>query len=113
MPDLPFNAAPVPATPIGDLKDWQLHIQCGRRWRHVVLHLDSLAEGHGHRMRVAEVVRRLRRISRRRAMPRNPEAGDPGAGGYGKTAQKLPEIVVVPSELPLGRVRSNAMRIAP
>jgi hypothetical protein len=60
MPDQPFNADPVPATPIGDMTAWQLHIQCGRCRRHIVLPLSHLVARHGKRTRIGAVIRRLR-----------------------------------------------------
>jgi hypothetical protein len=60
VPELAFNADPVPGTPIGDLLDWQLHIRCARCRQHTVLRLDYLAEQHGGRMRVMNVILRLR-----------------------------------------------------
>lgn len=98
MPELPLNADPVPATPIGNMREWQLHIQCGRCWRHVVLPLSSLAERLGERMRVAEVIRRLRCDGFR---GRERCRGTPKRvilvrfATYGKTIRKLREITVV------------------
>jgi hypothetical protein len=60
MPELPYNADPVPATPIGDMKAWQLHIQRARCRQRVVLRLDYLAEQHGPKLCVMDVIRRLR-----------------------------------------------------
>lgn len=98
MPELPFNADPVPATPIGDMKEWQLNIQCGRCWRHVVLPLGSLAERLGERTRVAEIARRLRCDGFR---GRERCRGTPKrvilvrVATYGKTTRKLREIVIM------------------
>jgi hypothetical protein len=47
MPELPYTADPVPATPISDMKDWQLHIRCARCGRHTVLPLAYVARRHG------------------------------------------------------------------
>ena len=59
MPELPYTADPVPATPIGDMQNWQLQIQCAWCGRHSVLPLDCVARRHGPRRRVIEVVLRL------------------------------------------------------
>ena len=98
MPEPPFNADPVPATPIGDMKEWQLHIECGRCWRHVVLPLGSLAERFGGRMHVAEVVRRLRCTGFRgpgRCHGTPKRVTLVKVASRGKTAQVLREITVV------------------
>ena len=60
MPELPFSADPVPATPIGDLPGWQLHVWCGRCWHRTEIPLGELAPDYGRQTRVADVVRRLR-----------------------------------------------------
>ena len=98
MPELPVTADPVPATPIGDLHEWQLHIQCGRCWRHVVLPLGSLAESLGGQTRVAEVIRRLhcsgfRGRERCRGAPKRVALVK--VAPYGKSMQKVREIMVV------------------
>ena len=98
MPELPFNADPVPATPIGDMKQWQLHIQCGRCWRHIVQPFSSLSERLGERTRIAEVVRRLRcdgfRGSERcRGTPKQVTLVK--VSTHGKTTRTLREIIVV------------------
>jgi hypothetical protein len=98
MPELPVNADPVPATPIGEMKQWQLHIQCGRCRRHIVLPLSSLAECCGEHTRIGAVIRRLRCSGMR---------GEARCGGmpkrvmlvkamtYGKTARKLRALSVL------------------
>jgi hypothetical protein len=98
MPELPFNADPVPATPIGDMKRWQLHIQCGQCRRHSVLPLSSLAECCGERTRVGEVIRRLRcdgvrGVKRCRGTPKRVILVK--VVPYGKTIRKLREFHVV------------------
>lgn len=98
MPERPYTADPVLATPIGDLREWQLHIQCGRCWRHVVLSLGDLAARLGGQTRITDIIRRLRC-----AGFRGPERcrGAPKrvilvrVATYGKTTQRLREIVVV------------------
>ncbi len=60
MPEPSFNTDPIPAAPIGEMKGWQLHIECGQCWRHVVLPLGSVVECLGDRTRIAKVIRRLR-----------------------------------------------------
>ena len=59
MPELPYTADPVPATPIGDMQSWQLRIQCARCGRQSVLPLDYVARRHGPRRRVIDVILRL------------------------------------------------------
>jgi hypothetical protein len=59
MPELPYTADPVPATPIGDMKDWQLQVRCARCGRHTVLALDYVARRHGLRRPVIDVTRHL------------------------------------------------------
>ncbi|HEY1410535.1 MAG TPA: hypothetical protein VGF36_00260 [Rhodopila sp.] len=98
MPELPVDADPGPATPIGDMRQWQLHIQCGLCRRHVVLQLSSVAEHSGGRMRIAEVVRRLhctgyRGQERCRGTPKRVLLVK--VSTYGKTTRKLREIVVL------------------
>src|SRR5262245_19428448 len=98
MPEPPFNADPVPATPIGDMKEWQLHIECGRCWRHEVLPLSSLAERLDGRMHIAEVVRRLRCTGflgpgRCRGTPKRVALVK--VASRGKTGRVLREITVV------------------
>lgn len=98
MPEPPFNADPVPATPVGDMKEWQLRIECGRCWRHVVLPLSSVAETLGGRVRIAKVVRRLRCAGFRgrercRGTPKRVILVKVAA--YGKTTRTLREITVV------------------
>jgi hypothetical protein len=60
MPELAYGAMPVPATPIGALSQWQLDIRCSRCRRHVPLRILDLIEPYGQKIRIAEVVRRLR-----------------------------------------------------
>ena len=98
MPGPPFNADPIPATPIGEMREWQLHIECGRCWRHVVLPLSSVAECLGGRTRIAEVIRRLRCAGFRgrercRGTPKRVVLVK--VATYGKTTRKLREITVV------------------
>lgn len=60
MPELAYGSAPVPATPIGDLRRWQLDIRCSHCRRHVPLPIADLIGPYDHRMKIAEVIRRLR-----------------------------------------------------
>jgi hypothetical protein len=59
MPELPYTADPVPATPIGDMQNWQLQTQCAPCGRRSVLPLDCVARRHGPRTRVIDVILRL------------------------------------------------------
>jgi len=98
MPELPVNADPVPATPIEAMYEWQLHIQCGRCWRHVVLPLSSLVECLGGQTRVAEVIRRLRCSGfrgRQRCRGAPKRVTLVKVAPYGKSMQKVREIIVV------------------
>ena len=98
MPELPFNADPVPATPIGELANWQLHIQCGRCRNRVVLPFDYLAEEYGRRTPVLDVIRRLRCGGFRGS---GKCRGRPGlvilvkVATHGKTTRKLRQITVL------------------
>jgi hypothetical protein len=60
MPELAYGSLPVPATPIGEMRRWQFDVKCGRCRRHVPLPIQDLIEPYGHKIRIAEVVRRLR-----------------------------------------------------
>jgi hypothetical protein len=98
VPELPFNADPVPATPIGDMTAWQLHIQCGRCRRHIVLPLSHLAACQGERTRIGAVIRRLRcdgirEEGRCRGRPRRVILVK--VETYGKTTRRLRELHVV------------------
>ncbi len=98
MPEQPFNADPTPATPIRGMGEWQLHIQCGRCWRHVVLPLSSVAERFGGRLRAGEVIRHLRCAGFRghercRGTPKRVTLVK--VATYGKSTRKLREIVVL------------------
>jgi hypothetical protein len=89
VPEPPFNADPIPATPIGEMKVWQLHIECGRCW---------LAECLGGRTRIAEVVRRsrcagFRGRERCRGTPKRVILVK--VATYGKTTRRVREITVV------------------
>ena len=97
MPELPYGAAPVPATPIGDLKRWRLEIRCGKCRRAVTLPLEFLAGKYGGHVKIAAVIRRLRCA--------RPGDGDRCGGNpsqvlckfnvYGKSLRREQEIVVV------------------
>jgi hypothetical protein len=103
MPEQHFDADPVPGTPIGDMKAWQLHIQCARCRQPVVLRFDYLAEQHGRQISVIEVIRRLR-CTRFRGSDRC--RGRPKlvtlvkVSTYGKTTRKLREIIVLGASNP-------------
>ena len=60
MPELAYGSLPVPATPIGEMRRWQLDVKCSRCRNHVPLPIQDLIEPYGHKIRIAEVVRRLR-----------------------------------------------------
>jgi hypothetical protein len=60
VPELPYGAAPVPATPIGELKRWRLDIRCGKCREKKALPLEFVADRYGPMVRVADVIRRLR-----------------------------------------------------
>jgi hypothetical protein len=60
MPELPYGALPVPATPIGVLRRWQLDIRCSRCRRHVVIRVEDLVRQYDHRTRIGSVLRSLR-----------------------------------------------------
>ena len=104
MPEQPHNAEPTPATPIGGMQDWQLHIQCALCRRHVVLPLDSIAERFSPRLRIIEVVRRLRCVGFRGgrrcgAAPKRVTLVK--VATYGKSMRKVREIAVLePSRAP-------------
>jgi hypothetical protein len=103
MPELPYAADPVPATPIGDMKDWQLHIRCARCGRHTVLPLDYVARRHGPRRRVIDVILRLRCNSFRgqercRGRPRRVKLVK--VATYGKSVRTMREITVLDASNP-------------
>jgi hypothetical protein len=60
MPELAYGSLPVPATPIGEMGQWQLDVKCSFCRRHVPLPIQDLIEPYGYKIRIAEVVRRLR-----------------------------------------------------
>jgi hypothetical protein len=60
MPELPYGALPVPATPIGDMRNWHLEIRCGRCRRHIALQVGHLADQYGQKTRIGRVIDRLR-----------------------------------------------------
>ena len=103
MPEQRLDADPVPGTPIGDLKNWQLHIQCARCRQPVVLRLIDLAEQHGQQISVIDVIRRLR-CTRFRGSDRC--RGRPKmvtlvrVSTYGKSTRKLREIRVLDASNP-------------
>ena len=98
MPELPYGAAPVPATPIGDLMRWQLHVRCGRCRRDVVLMIAELTETYGEHIHTAEVVRKLRCDGTRghaRCGGRPSWVSLVQISAYGKSTRKVREMVVV------------------
>jgi hypothetical protein len=98
MPELPVGSMPVPATPIGELRRWQLDIRCGRCRRRTVISMEVLIQRHGHQTRIASLIRRLRCSGFR---------GEQRCGGkparvvladvhiYGKSVRKVREVTVV------------------
>jgi hypothetical protein len=98
VPELPPTALPVPATPIGELRRWQLDIRCSRCRRHVVIRVEDLIQRHDRRTRIGGLVRRLRCDGLK---------GDGRCGGqpsrvvlaevhvYGKSQRKVREVTVV------------------
>jgi hypothetical protein len=60
MPELPYGALPVPATPIGDMRNWHLEIRCGPCRRHIALQVGDLADQYGQKTRIVRVIDRLR-----------------------------------------------------
>jgi hypothetical protein len=60
MPELAFGSMPVPATPIGELTRSHLDIRCSRCRRHVPLQLQDLIVRYGLKLRISEVLGRLR-----------------------------------------------------
>jgi hypothetical protein len=103
MPELPHTADPVPATPIGDMKDWQLKIQCARCGRHTVLLLDDLARRCGPRRRVIDVIQHLQCASFRgqekcRGRPRLVTLVK--VATYGKSVRTVRQITVLDASNP-------------
>ena len=92
MPEQRFNAQPTPATPIGGMKDWQLHIRCSRRRRQAVLALSSIADRFGVHLRIAGAVRRLR-CTGCRGTPKQVTLVK--VVTYGRSTRKQREIVVL------------------
>ena len=92
MPEQRFNAEPTPATPIGGMKDWQLHVRCGQCRRQAVLALRSIAERFGADLRIAGAVRRLR-CTGCRGTPKQVMLVK--VVTYGKSTRKQREIVVL------------------
>lgn len=97
MPELPYTALPMPATPIGDLKSWRLIIRCARCYRKVVLALVDIARTHGASLPVWRAVDRLRC---QRRLDGSPCGGIPRrvvlaeCDTYGKTTRITREVVV-------------------
>jgi hypothetical protein len=98
MPELPYGAMPVPATPIGELTKWHLEIHCGRCRRRRSLRLDHLAERLGRDARVMDV---LRRLTCSRRSDNGPCGGKPARVVlielhiHGKSTRKGRSVVVV------------------
>jgi hypothetical protein len=98
MPELPYGSLPVPATPVWQLKGWQLDIRCSRCRRHTVLPLSDLVDRYGPEVSVIEVVRRLRcggfrAENKCRARPSLVRLIE--VSYHGKSMRKLREVVVV------------------
>jgi hypothetical protein len=103
VPELPYTADPVPATPIGHMQNWQLHIQCARCRRHSKLSLDYLAQHYGSQRRVIDVILRLQCGNFRGSKKCR---GRPGlvtlvrVAVYGKSVRPLRQITVVDASNP-------------
>ena len=98
MPELPYGSAPVPATPVWQLKGWMLDIRCSRCRRHTVLHVSDLVDRYSPEASVIEVVRRLRcggfwGDSKCHAKPSRVNPVE--VSHHGKSWRKLREVVVV------------------
>lgn len=94
MPELSATAPPVPATPIGELKQWQIDIRCSGCRRYVTLRVEDLARRHGETLRIGPVIRSLRCSDARcRARPSQVILAE--VRHYGKSLRKVREIVVL------------------
>jgi hypothetical protein len=98
MPELPYGSMPVPGTPIGELKRWQLDIQCSRCRRHVRLNVEDVAARYPSTLRMGEVLRRLRCGGYRGdevcgAVPSRVKLAE--VSRYGKSVRKLREVTVM------------------
>jgi hypothetical protein len=98
MPELPYGSLPVPATPIWQLRAWQLEIQCSRCRRRTVVRLSDLADRYRRDTCVAEIVRRLqcdgfRGDDKCRAKPSRVKLVE--VSSYGKSTRRLREVTVL------------------
>jgi hypothetical protein len=89
---------PVPGTPIGALKTWELDIQCSRCRRHVSLSVGELAARYPGKVSIGEVLRRLRCGGLRggercQAPPSRVKLAE--VARHGKSMQKLREVTVM------------------
>ena len=106
MPELPYTSMPVPATPIGALKGWELDIQCSRCRRHIRLGVAYLADRYPPDARIGEVLRRPRCGATRggkvcNAPPSKVKLAE--VSRYGKSVIKLREVTVIGGCLVPGR----------
>ena len=60
MPELPYGTAPVPVTPLGDVKHWQFRVTCRKCRRQAVVPVADIIERHGPKLPIYEAVARLR-----------------------------------------------------
>jgi hypothetical protein len=60
MPELPYGAAPVPVTPLADVRHWQFRITCRKCRRKVVMQVADIIKRHGPKLPIYEAVARLR-----------------------------------------------------
>ena len=98
MPELPHGSMPVPGTPIGELRRWQLEVRCSRCRRRVVLQLDTLTQRYDQRTRVGELVRRLRcrgLLNNERCGARPSQVKLAEVHVYGKSMRKVREVTVL------------------
>jgi len=89
---------PVPGTPIGELKGWQLDIRCSRCRRHVQLNVADVVARYPGTVRIGDVLRRLRCGGFRDEVRCN---GRPSrvklaeVSTYGKSMRKLRQVTVM------------------
>jgi hypothetical protein len=98
MPELPYGATPVPATPIGELKRWRLDIRCGKCREVKALPLEFVAERYGRDIRIADVIRRLRCARERHGGRCGAKPGFVALvefSVYGSSVRNIREIVVI------------------
>jgi hypothetical protein len=106
MPELPYGAAPVPVTPIGDIPNWELRVGCRKCRRIVVLRVADLAERHGMHLPIYRVVAMLRCTGwtpegKCRGRPESVMLAE--VERRGKSRRTLREIDVLPGQSWVGR----------